>query len=142
MIQKRVLAPHRVRHLPKNDWAWVDRRFLRDFAHKLSGDAVFLYYLLAAVSDKHGLSFYGDSSLGRMLRTPLNQLLKARQELIDLDLIVYEAPLVQLLPLPNKSHTQVASSLTEDAKATADSYQQLIALLAAKQSVNNKQEPA
>ena len=49
MIQKRVLVPDRVRHLPKTDWAWVDRRFLRDFAPKLSGDAVFLYYLLTAV---------------------------------------------------------------------------------------------
>ena len=52
MIQKRILVPDRVRRLPRTDWAWVDRRFLRDFAPKLSGDAVFLYYLLIAVSDK------------------------------------------------------------------------------------------
>ena len=45
MIQKRILVPDRVRRLPRTDWAWVDRRFLRDFAPKLSGDAVFLYYL-------------------------------------------------------------------------------------------------
>lgn len=93
MIQKRVLVPDRVRHLPETDWAWVDRRFLRDFAPKLSGDAVFLYYLLIAVSDKCGLSFYGDNSLARILRTPIPQLLQARQELVDWNLIAYDAPL-------------------------------------------------
>jgi hypothetical protein len=139
MIQKRVLAPHRVRHLPKNDWAWVDRRFLRDFAPNLSGDTVFLYYLLAAVSDQYGLSFYGDSSLARMLRTPLHQLLKARQELIDLDLIVYEAPLVQLLSLPIQSGRQVSNAQNDEAKPVVDSYQQLLALLAAKHSVNRQE---
>lgn len=139
MIQKRVLVPDRVRHLPKADWAWVDRRFLRDFAPKLSGDAVFLYYLLTAVSDKCGLSFYGDSSLGRILRTPINQLLQARQELIDWNLIAYEAPLAQVLSLPNKPERHVASSQLDESKATADNYQQLVALLAASQSVNNKE---
>lgn len=139
MIQKRVLVPDRVRHLPKTDWAWVDRRFLRDFAPKLSGDAVFLYYLLTAVSDKYGLSFYGDSSLGRILRTPINQLLEARQELIDWNLIAYEAPLAQVLSLPNKPERHVANSQLDAPQATTDNYQQLVALLAASQSVNNKE---
>lgn len=139
MIQKRVLVPDRVRHLPKTDWAWVDRRFLRDFAPKLSGDAVFLYYLLTAVSDKCGLSFYGDSSLGRILRTPINQLLQARQELIDWNLIAYEAPLTQVLSLPNKPERHVANSPCKEAETAADNYQQLVALLAASQSVNNQE---
>ena len=139
MIQKRVLVSDRVRHLPKSDWAWVDRRFLRDFAPKLSGDAVFLYYLLTAVSDKYGLSFYGDSSLGRMLRTPLNQLLQARQELVDWNLIAYEAPLAQVLSLPSKPESHVAHAPLDETKATDNSYQQLLALLASNQSVNNKE---
>jgi hypothetical protein len=140
MIQKRVLKPQHVRHLPKSDWAWVERRFLRDFAPKLSGDAVFLYYLLAAVSDKYGLSFYGDTSLGRMLRTSLNQLQQARHELVDWELIAYEAPLIQVLSLPHKPGQCDVDSPTQQADATADSYQQLVALLAANQSVNNKKE--
>ena len=30
---------------------------LRDYAERLTGDAILLYFFLAAVSDKHGLSF-------------------------------------------------------------------------------------
>jgi len=123
MIQKRVLVPDRVRHLPETDWAWVDRRFLRDFAPKLTGDAVFLYYLLIAVSDKCGLSFYGDNSLPRILRTPIPQLLQARQQLVDWNLIAYDAPLAQVLSLPNKSNRNDSYSTPEESKVTADSYQ-------------------
>ena len=67
-IQKRVLAADRVRHPPRDGFSWVDRRFLRDFAAKLSGNAVFLYFFLSAVSDKHGLSYYADSTISGRLR--------------------------------------------------------------------------
>ena len=129
MIQKRILVPDRVRRLPRTDWAWVDRRFLRDFAPKLSGDAVFLYYLLIAVSDKNGLSFYGDNSLAHMVRTPQSRLLLARQELVDWNLIAYDSPLTQVLALPSLIATPPES------KATPDNYQQLLAMLAASTSV-------
>ena len=56
MIEKHLLVADRVRRPPREGFSWVDRRFLRDFASRLSGDAVFLYFFLAAVSDKHGLS--------------------------------------------------------------------------------------
>lgn len=129
MIQKRILMPDRVRRLPRTDWAWVDRRFLRDFAPKLSGDAVFLYYLLVAVSDKNGLSFYGDNSLAQMVRTPQSRLLLARQELVDWNLIAYDSPLTQVLALPSLIATP------HEPKATLDNYQQLLAILAASTSI-------
>lgn len=139
MIQKRVLVPLRVRHLPKADWSWVDRRFLREFAPKLSGDAVFLYYVLVAVSDKNGLSFYGDMALREMLRTSLNQIKAARQELLDWNLIAYEAPLAQVLSLPATSRqAEPQHAQPQQAKATADNYQQLLALLASNASVRDQ----
>jgi len=82
MIQKQVLIPDRVRRLPKCDRSWVDRRVQCQFASKLSGDAVFLYFTLVAVSDKNGLSFYSDNSLALMVRISLPALSKARQELM------------------------------------------------------------
>ncbi len=121
--------PDRVRRLPRTDWAWVDRRFLRDFAPKLSGDAVFLYYLLIAVSDKNGLSFYGDNSHAQMVRTPQSRLLLARQELVDWNLIAYDSPLTQVLALPSLIATP------HEPKATPDNYQQLLAILAASTSI-------
>ncbi len=136
MIQKTILVQDRVRHLPKTDWAWVERRFLRDFAPKLSGDAVFLYYILVAVSDKSGLSFYSDNSLARIVRTPLHRLVTARQELIDCELIAYQAPLAQVLSLPSNK-VLIPKPTPEQELASSDSYQQLIALLAANAKMKN-----
>jgi hypothetical protein len=140
MIQKQVLCPQRVRRLPKCDWSWVDRRFYRQFASKLSGDAVFLYFTLVAVSDKNGLSYYSDNSLALMIRASLPALSKARQELLQLDLIAYHAPLVQVLSLPPdpQSRPQVSQSDPSTTTTEALDLQMLIAALAQKSSVNPK----
>ena len=134
MIQKQVLDSERVRRLPKCDWSWVDRRFLRQFASKLSGDAVFLYFTLVAVSDKHGLSFYSDNSMALMIRTSLPSLSKARDELIRFDLIAYQAPLVQVLSLPpeqpKRGDASRSNSSSNDSEAL--DIQLLIAALAQK----------
>jgi len=136
MIQKQVLDLERVRRLPKCDWSWVDRRFLRQFATKLSGDAVFLYFTLVAVSDKNGLSYYNDNSLALMIRTSLLSLSKAREELIRLDLIAYQAPLVQVLSLPFSPDqtSRVAASRGNSSSSDSDAIdlQLLIASLAQK----------
>lgn len=99
-IQKRVLIADRVRRPPADGFSRVDRRFLREFAARLSGDAVLLYFFLAAVSDKQGLSFYADSTIAVRLRMSEGIMARAREELIDLDLIAYQAPLTQVLSLP------------------------------------------
>ena len=99
-IQKRVLIADRVRRPPADGFSWVDRRFLREFAARLSGDAVFLYFFLAAVSDKQGLSFYAASTIAVRLRMSEGIMVRAREELIDFDLIAYQPPLTQVLSLP------------------------------------------
>ena len=108
-IIKRLLITDRVRHPPVDGFSWVDRRFLRDFAARLSGDAVFLYFFLAAVSDKQGLSFYADSTLAVRLRIGEPAVVRARDELIAADLVAYRAPLTQVLSLP-VSRVQRANS--------------------------------
>ena len=110
MIEKQVLVPDRVRRLPTNDWSWVDRRFLREFSSKLSGDAVFLYLFLTAVADKSGLSYYGDNALALRLRTTERVIVSAREDLLEFDLIAYRAPLAQVLSLPRPA-TERSSKL-------------------------------
>ena len=100
MIEKRLLVVDRVRRPPREAFSWVDRRFVRDFASRLSGDAVFLYFFLAAVSDKHGLSFYSDATLAVRLRIRERGVVAAREELVIHDLVAYQAPLTQVLSLP------------------------------------------
>ncbi len=100
MIQKRILVGERLRRPPATGWSWVDRRFLREQGDYLSREAVLLYLFLAAVADRHGLSFYSDHTLTSRLRLAPQVLQAARQELLDRDLIAYQLPLVQVLSLP------------------------------------------
>ena len=100
MIQKHLLVTDRVRRPPTEGFSWLDRRFLREFASRLSGDAVFLYLFLAAVSDRQGLSFYGDTTLAVRLRVREEAVVAARDELVVHDLVAYQAPLTQVLSLP------------------------------------------
>jgi hypothetical protein len=97
---KRVLVPSRLRRPPATGWSWVDRRFLREYAERLSREAVLLYFFLTAVADQNGLSFYGDGTLAALLRIPLPALVQARDELLAHDLIAHEVRLTQVLSLP------------------------------------------
>jgi hypothetical protein len=99
-IQKHILVAERLRRPPATGWSWVDRRFLREHGDYLSGEAVLLYLFLAAVADRHGLSFYSDHTLTSRLQLSQQVLQKARQELLDRDLIAHQLPLVQVLSLP------------------------------------------
>ena len=99
-IQKHIPVAQRLRRPPATGWSWVDRRFLREHGDHLSREAILLYLFLAAVADKHGLSFYSDNTLSSRLRLPLPDLEKARQELLERDLIAYQLPLVQVLSVP------------------------------------------
>ena len=60
-----------------------------------------LYLFLAAVADRHGLSFYSDHTLTSRLRLSQSILEQARQELLARDLIAYQLPFVQVLSLPS-----------------------------------------
>jgi hypothetical protein len=101
MIQKRILVADRLRRPPVTGWSWVDRRFLREHGDYLSREAILLYLFLAAVADRHGLSFYSDHALASRLRLSQSALEKAREELLDRDLIAHQLPLVQVLSLPS-----------------------------------------
>ena len=81
MIHKRILVTDRVRRPPREGFSWVDRRFLREFASRLSREAIELYFFLAAVSDKDGLSFYRDDSIALRLRLRPEAIAAARMEI-------------------------------------------------------------
>ncbi len=106
MIEKRILVADRVRQPPRSGFSWIDRRFLQEFAPRLSHDAIVLYFFLAAVSDKHGLSFYRDASIGVRLRVREQAVVAARDELITHDLVAFHDPLTQVLSLPRQGRTE------------------------------------
>ncbi len=100
MIEKRILIADRVRRPPREGFSWIDRRFLGEFAAKLTGEAILLYFFLSAVSDKDGLSFYSDSSIAVRLRMREEHVVAAREDLLTHDLVAYQPPLTQVLSLP------------------------------------------
>jgi len=99
---KRIPVPERRRRLP-DGWAWIDRRFLRDFADSLERDALFLYFFLVAVSDKDGLSYYSDPAIACRLRMEATAVVRAREELEMRDLISFDPPFYQVLSLPERT---------------------------------------
>lgn len=106
MIQKQLLVPERVRRPPREGWSWIDRRFLREHAPRLSHEAIFVYLFLAAVSDQKGLSFYSDASIAVRLRMGEQVVVRARDELVREDLVAHRAPLTQVLSLPDRSRVE------------------------------------
>lgn len=86
----------------RGSFSWIDHRFLREgFDEGLTRLEKLLYFVLVAVSNQDGVSFYSDARLAELLdaRFP-HELVSARNELVARDLIAYEGGIYQVLDLP------------------------------------------
>jgi len=86
----------------RGSFSWIDHRFLREgFDQGLTRLEKLLYFILVAVSNQDGVSFYSDARLAELLdnRFP-HELDGARKELVARDLIAYEGGIYQVLDLP------------------------------------------
>ncbi len=78
----------------------MDQRLVRDrHISRCDPEALALYLFLVTVADAQGLSFYADTSIGRVLSLSAQRLAQARDVLVGARLIAYEAPLYQVLAL-------------------------------------------
>lgn len=103
MLHKYPICPHRIRQVPKQ-FSWVDHRLVRDrYLESFSHAAATLYLFLVTVADSQGLSYYSDCSLMKRLSMDAVILNEARHNLLTLELVAYEKPLYQVLPLPEDS---------------------------------------
>ncbi|MBM3851555.1 MAG: hypothetical protein FJ399_00205 [Verrucomicrobia bacterium] len=66
---------------------------------KASAPAWALYLVLVTVGDEHGLSYYSDRTLARLLSLSEEGIGEARRQLLAARMIAYEAPLYQVLGL-------------------------------------------
>ena len=98
-VKKRLLRPDRIRRPPRAGWSWIDRRFIREKAPRLDRDAILLYFFLAGVSDKDGLSYWGDEGIAAHTRMSAIAVARSREELERQDLIAYDHPLYQVLSI-------------------------------------------
>lgn len=99
-IIKSVLRPERLREVPEQ-FSWVDQALVqRHLIERCDNRMAALYLFLVTVADAQGLSYYGAATLAARLRLSAEELAVARQRLIELELIAYQAPLYQVLAIP------------------------------------------
>jgi hypothetical protein len=100
MIKKKVLDPERVRHVERG-FSFIPHRFLTDgFLASLSQKEILLYLFLVLASDRQGLSFYFYETICSLLQLPVDDYLRARDGLLEKDLIAFDGTLFQVLDLP------------------------------------------
>lgn len=93
MPRKRVLRPNRLRRIPPQ-FSWIDQRLVSErHVERCDAQALALYRVLVIVADAHGVSYYGEASLARLLSMLTASVLQARADLIRVNLIAYERPL-------------------------------------------------
>jgi len=95
--------PHRIRSI-RGSFSWIDHRFLgQGFDQGLTRLEKLFYFLLIAVCNQDGVSFYSEGRLCELLdvRYP-HELVGARNELIARDLIAFDSGIYQVLQLPSK----------------------------------------
>jgi hypothetical protein len=96
---KHVLRPERVRLVPEQ-FSWIDQALVqRHFIDRCDTRSAALYLFLVTVADAQGLSYYGACTIAARLHLSADEIGAARAQLMELDLIAYQAPLYQVLSL-------------------------------------------
>jgi len=102
MIRKKILNAERIRKID-GSFSFVPHRFITGgFLGALGQKELLLYLFLAIVADRHGLSFYGYDRICGLLELSIEEYIRARDQLMDMDLIAFDGTLFQVLQLPEK----------------------------------------
>ena len=95
-----ILDATRLRGRPPRPFCWVDPRLIKDsHIHACQPQDLALYLILLIVGNQHGISYYGEASLCRLLKIETYQLCHARRNLVETGLIAYDKPYYQVLDL-------------------------------------------
>ena len=100
MIQKKILSSDRIRKI-EGSFGFIPHRFLTDgFLTTLTQHELLLYLFLILAADRYGLSFYSCNSICSLLGLDTDKYLKARDGLIEKDLLAFDGIIFQVLSLP------------------------------------------
>lgn len=124
-----MLRPERLRQVPEQ-FSWVDQALVqRHFIDRCCAHAAALYLFLVTVADAQGLSYYSESTLTARLHLSGEELVAVRAQLIQLELIAYQAPLYQVLALPATAHRTPAPVPAPQVRQSRNSTARLAQLL-------------
>jgi hypothetical protein len=100
MIKKRVLRAERIRRI-ESGFSFIPHRFVTDgFLSFLDQKELLLYFFLVLVSDRQGLAFYSADAICSLLQLSADDYIRARDALMEKDLIAFDGTLFQVLDLP------------------------------------------
>ncbi len=115
-----ILEQRRIRQIC-GSFSWIDHRVITGgFLDELPTISILLYFFLMAVSDRHGISYYRDDRLCRILKIDPDSLGKARSDLILRSLIAYQYPVYQVLALPEEPVKPPSAEELAEAKRRKD----------------------
>ena len=98
-MEPRILRPDRLRHVPAH-FSWVDHRLVRNkHMQYCEPKAWAMYLFLVTVGNAHGVSWYSNSSMAKLMNVPECILVEARRQLESSGLIAFDAPFYQVLEL-------------------------------------------
>lgn len=101
MISKTPIMPQRIRRIT-GSFSWIDHQLLHQgFIQRMQSHDMLLYFFLVLVGDKNGISYYGYDRMCDLLKLSVDELMAARDHLIDLSLIAYDNGRYQVLSLPD-----------------------------------------
>lgn len=105
MITKKIIDSKRIRRID-GGFSFIPHRFLTDgFLAALSQKELLLYLFLVLAADRYGLSYYAYDKICSLLQFTLEDYIKARNSLLQKDLIAFDGTLFQVLDLPSKPFT-------------------------------------
>lgn len=111
-----IIDRKRVRKI-NGSFSWIDHRLISGgFLNDMSSEEILLYFFLVSVSDRHGISFYYDDRICRILKIDLESLGQAREGLIYRSLMVYKYPVYQILSLPFEPLAALTKEQLEEQK--------------------------
>lgn len=112
-MEKQLIDHERVRQTPPQ-FSWVDHRLVRgNYLMRASAPAWALYLVLVTVGDEHGLSYYAQRTLARLLSLSEDGVVEARRQLVAAGVLAYAEPLYQVLGLataPTSAPTLTSTS--------------------------------
>lgn len=95
------INPERIRRIT-GSFGWIDHRFINDdHIRRCEKNEILLYFFLIAVSNRDGMSYWGDHSVSSLIKLKMEQLITARLGLIDKLMIAYKNGVYQVLGLPD-----------------------------------------
>ena len=101
-MDRTIILPDRLRKI-EGSFGFIEHRFIHaGYLQELSKKEMLLYFFLASVSDKNGISFYGTQRSLSLLKLEEGAYYQALAGLEQKDYITREGNKIQLLSLPDQ----------------------------------------